>query len=207
MRGFDRAEQRLLTNDSFLGPELWFGYDVFRCDWAYYNFTYIVVYPQSEEARVRQIIGGAWEPAVMWEDLRVAMRERVTAQPDDALAWYGLDETLLQQGKPAEAIEAYERVITTGLPDRYLWYRYGYWKALNQIGAYEKVLSTSQPVLVAMEMSEDIRYQRAITLRNLDRSEDARAELEQALGDNPNFAPVSVLLEELAQSSTSETGG
>lgn len=125
VRGFDRAEQRLLANDSFLGPELWFTYDAFRRDWAYYNNTYIVVYPQSEEARVREIIGGAWEPAVMWEDLRVATRERVTAQPDDALAWHGLGEALLQQGKPAEAIDAYEEAITIGLPDRYLWYRYG----------------------------------------------------------------------------------
>lgn len=64
-------------------------------------------------------------------------------------------------------------------------------------------------MLAAMEMSEDIRYQRAIALHNLDWQEEARAELEQALADNLNFAPASVLLEEIAQvqSSTDATGG
>lgn len=197
VRGFDRTKQEILFNDSFLGPDIWFTYADFLRDWAYYNNLYIVAYPPEQTDLVRSIIGDDWEPANMWARLARDMEARIAQAPNDALAWYGLGEARLRLGDPEGAIEAYERAIAIGLPFRYLWYRYGYLEALNLVGQYEKVLQVSDEVLASMEMSEDMRYQRAVALKALGRTDEARAELEKALEEHPGFGPAAVLLQTL----------
>nr|WP_290666329.1 C39 family peptidase [Ardenticatena sp.] len=199
VRGFDRTKQEILFNDSFLGPDIWFTYADFLRDWAYYNNLYIVAYRPEQTDLVRSIIGEDWEPAAMWTRLASDMEARVAQTPDDALAWYGLGEARLRLGDPQGAVEAYEQAIAIGLPFRYLWYRYGYLEALNLVGHYEKVLQVSDEILASMEMSEDIRYQRAVALKALGRIDEARAELEKALEEHPGFGPAAVLLQSLGE--------
>lgn len=194
VRGFDRTRREILFNDTFLGPDIWRSYDQFLRDWAAYNNTYIVFYRPEEEAKLQAIIGPDWNPSAMWERLRAESQARLDSGDQGAYVWYGLAEALHQLGRDREAVSAYEQAIAIGLPWRYLWYRYGYFEALNAIGQYEKTLQVTAPVLEAMQMSEDLRYHRAVALRELGRTGQARAEFEAALRDNPNFAPAKAAL-------------
>lgn len=198
LRGYDREQQQIFYNDTFYGPEQWRSYNEFLNDWKPFNNKYVVPYRPDQEPLLRQVLGPQWDAAANIEGLRVASEGQIAANGADGYAWWGLGEALLQQGRTEEALPAFEQVLATGtLPPRYLWYRYGYFEALNRLGQYEAVLAATGPTLEQMGLSEDLRYHRAVALRALGRVEEARGELQQALVDNPRFAPASVLLAEL----------
>jgi tetratricopeptide (TPR) repeat protein len=198
VRGYDRARQQILHNDSYYGPDLWRGYDAVLRDWRAFNFKYVVPYRADQEARLKSIIGPNWDRATMFEDLRASSQARVDANPADVYAWWGLGEALLRLGNPHDAIYAFERALTAGtLPWRFLWYHYDYFEALNQVGRYEEMLTKSEATLGQMGRSEDLRYHRAVALRALGRPDDAIIQLQRALEDNPRFAPAQLLLTEL----------
>ena len=188
-RGYDREKQLILQEDTFLGPDIWRPYEEFNQDWAYFNNTYLVFYPPAEAERVAGLIGADWDATTMWQRALDTF-----SQQDNGFALYGKAEALHQLGRDAEAIPFYEQAIARGLPERYFWYRFGYFEALNNMGQYQKTLDFSQPILEAMELSEDIRYHRAVAYKALGQIENARQELRKALEDNPNYAPATVLL-------------
>ncbi|HYN89219.1 MAG TPA: tetratricopeptide repeat protein, partial [Ardenticatenaceae bacterium] len=202
VRGFDRAKQQILYNDTFLGPDRWTSYAQFFSDWSAYNNTYIVFYPLEREAELRAAIGADWNAATMWERLRAESQARIANGNANGYVWYGLGEALHQQGRDAEAVEAYEQAIAAWLPWRYLWYRYGYFEALNNVGAFEKTLEVTAPVLQSMVRSEDIHYHRGVALRGLGSTNPAIAEFRAALGDNPNFVPAQVALRQMGVDAT-----
>ncbi len=187
-----------MHNDSYYGPNLWRSYDELLRDWRAFSFKYIVTYRPDQEALLKRIIGPNWERSTMYEALRLASIERVNANPNDGYSWWGLGQARLEQGDAAGAVEAFQQALNTGtLPWRYLWYQYGYFEALNQVGRYEESLAATEKTLGQMVRSEDVRYHRAVALRALGRTAEAIAQLQRALEDNPRFAPAQVLLAEL----------
>ena len=119
------------------------------------------------------------------------------SQQEGKYALYGKAEALHQLGRDEEALVAYEQVIAEGVPERFFWYRFGYLETLNNLGQYEKLLSFTAPILEAMELSEEYRYHRGVAYKGLGQLEQARYELDQAIRDNPNFAPAYAMLDEL----------
>ncbi len=198
LRGFDREQQQIFYNDTYHGPDRWRSYDEFLHDWKPFNNKYVVPYRAEQEALLRQVLGAQWDTVANIEGLRATSEAQVAANGADGYAWWGLGEALLAQGRVEEALHAFEQALATqSLPWRYLWYRYGYFEALNRLGRYEEVLAATGPTLEQMGLSEDLRYHRAVALRALGRVEEARGELQQALQDNPRYAPAAVLLAEL----------
>ena len=196
LRGYDLNDRQILHNDSYYGAGFWRDYDTFLRDWYFYNNKFVVPYYPEQEEQLKALIGENWDEATMYENLRATTQAAVEADPTDLYAWWGLGEALLWQGRPEEAIEAFEQALPE-LPWRYMWYRYGYFEALNQVGRHEELLIVTQPILNEMGLSEDIRYQRAIAFHALGRIADAQAELRQALYEHPNFAPAAALLAQL----------
>ncbi len=198
LAGYDQTLQQVVHNDSYYGPGLWRNYDTFLRDWHYYNNKFVVPYHPEQEAQLKALIGDNWDEKQMYQNLRAITEAQVEANPADANAWWGLGEALLYLEQPHDAIYAFEQAIATNaLPWRYMWYRYGYFEALNQVGRHEEMLTASLDTLNQMGWSENIRYQRAIALNALGRNEEAKSELQKALVDNPRFVVASVLLTEL----------
>lgn len=198
IRGYDHNDDTILYNDSYYGAELWRSYNNFLKAWKPFNNKFVVPYHPEQEAQLKEIIGPNWDQITMYEGLRATSQAQIEADPSDAYAWWGLGEALVKLGHPAEAVEAFEQAIATNtLPWRYMWYRYGYFEALNQVGRHEELLAITSPTLNQMGQSEDLRYHRAVALNALGRPEEAKAELEQALWENPRFVPASDLLSQL----------
>jgi tetratricopeptide (TPR) repeat protein len=197
VRGFDRVQQQILYNDTFLGPDIWKSNEAFLRDWAAYNNTYVIFYPAEREVVLREIIGTDWESAAMWQRLREESQRRIEAGQGNGYIWYGLGEALHHLGQDIEAITAYYQASKVGLPWRYLWYRYGFFEALNATGRYEETLAVSAPVIEAMVNGEDVRYHRGIAYKGLGQIEAARREFWLALRDNSNFAPAHAALNSL----------
>ncbi len=190
IRGYDRAQQAILHNDSYYGPNLWRSHgDVLR-NWRVFNFKYIVAYRPDQEAKLKQIVGANWDPATMWASLRAASTDRVNANPADPFSWWGLGTALLRQGYPQDAASAFEQAIATGgLPWRFLWYHYEYFEALNRAGRHEEALAATERTLGQMARGEDVRYHRAVALRALGRLDEARTQLQLAAAGQPTLRP------------------
>ncbi len=193
VRGFDRTQQTVLQEDTFLGPDIWRGYNEFSADWAAFGGTYIVFYPTNREGELAAAIGNDWNRGAMWNRAYEGFANR-----GGAYAQYWAGEALHQLGNDQAAIGYYDAAIASGgLPSRFFWYNFGYMEALNNSGQYQRVLDFTAPVLQAMELSEDIRYQRAVAYKALGLTEEARRELNLALSDHPGFAPAQALLNTL----------
>ena len=198
LAGYDQNLQQILHNDSYYGPSLWRDYNTFLRDWKYYNNKFVVPYHPEQEKQLKELIGENWDEKKMYQNLRAITEGEVQANPSDANAWWGLGEALLYLGQPHDAVYAFEQALATNtLPWRYMWYRYGYFEALNQTGRYEDMLAISSETLNQMQWSEDIRYQRAVALNALGQTEEAKSELQRALQDNPGFVSASLFLTEL----------
>ena len=202
VRGYDREQQKILQEDTFLGPDIWRSYEDFNYDWAYFNNLYLVFYRPEQEQHVAALIGTDWNHTVMWERALATF-----SQQEGAFAVYGKAEALHQLGRDAEAAPVYEQAIAMGLPELYFWYNFGYLETLNNLGQYQKMLNFSLPILEAMEVSEDIRYQRAVAFNALGLREKALNELQLAIQDNPHYEAAYVMLDELGvtQSAPSST--
>lgn len=192
VRGFDRNQQLMLQEDTFLGPDIWRSYGEFNSDWAAFGNTYIVFYQPDREGEVAAILGGDWNRASMWQ----RAYETFNAG-GGAYNQYWAGEALHQLGNDAAAIDYYQAAIASGLPNRFFWYNFGYSEALNNLGRHQQVLDFTAPVLQAMQLSEDIRYQRAVAYNALGQVEEARRELNLALSDHPGFAPAQAFLNSL----------
>lgn len=198
IRGYDRERQQILFNDSFYGPDQWRSYEVFMRDWEPYNNKFVLPFREEQEGLVRGIIGQDWEESADYQRLLNVSTSTTQEDPTNAYGWWGKGEALVRLGQPEEAIVAFETAIQTGkLPWRYMWYRYGYFEALNQVGRYEDMLVISRTPLDQMKRSEDIRYHRAIAFLALGQTDDAINSLELALQDNPRYIPAQTMLEEL----------
>jgi len=195
VRGYDREQQKVLQQDTFLGPDIWRPYEEFNYDWGYFNNLYIVMYPPEQEEHVAALIGTDWNPTVMWERAALTFEEQ-----EGVFALYGKAEALHQLGRDAEAVPVYEEAIATGLPELYFWYNFGYLETLNNIGEYQKQLNFSFPILQAMEHAEDIRFHRAVAFNALGQRENAISELNLAIEDNFHYSPAYAMLDQLGVS-------
>ena len=198
IKGYDRDRQQILYNDSFYGADLWRSYDNFLRAWAPYNNKFVLPYRAEQEPLVRALLGDQWEESGDYARLLETTTAQVERNPSDVYALWGQGEALVRVGEPEQAIVAFESAIGTGsLPRRYLWYRYGYFEALNQVGHYDDLLAVSRTPLDQMKRSEDIRYHRAVAFLALGRTDEAITSLELALQDNPRFIPAQAMLAEL----------
>lgn len=198
VRGYDRAQEQILHNDSYYGPNIWRSYAQVERDWAAFHGKYIVPYRDDQAELLQRIIGPEWDEATKYATLRRVMREKINANPNDGYALWGLGIALYHQGYTDDAIAMFEQALATGtLPWRYQWYHYDYITALNQVGRYEDALAVTQSLLGQMARSEDVRYQRAVALYAMGRTDDAIAQLRQALAENPRYAPAQAMLSQL----------
>ena len=200
IRGYDQSDYTILYNDSYYGNELWRSYKSFLKAWAPFNNKFVVPYHFHQEEQLKAIIGPNWNEWAMYDDFRLTTQSQLTADPNNPYLLWGAGEALVKLDYPFEAIEMFEKAIATNaLPWRYMWYRYGYFEALNRVGRHEELLSITKQTLDQMGMSEDLRYHRAVAFNALGRREDARAELQQALWENPRFVPATHLLSQMGE--------
>ncbi len=195
VRGFDRNQQLILQEDTFLGPGIWRSYGEFNADWAAFGNTYLVFYPPEREGEVSAIIGNDWARGSRWQRAFDTFNAG-----GGAYSQYWAGEALHQLGNDAAAVDYYRAAIASGLPSRFFWYNFGYMEAMNNLGQYQQVLDFTAPILQAMGLSEDIRYQRAVAYNALGQPDEARRELNLALSDNPNYAPAQQMLNTLPAS-------
>lgn len=197
VRGYDDSAGVFRLNDSMHGEDFRIPYDAFVEKWRAFSYRYIPVYPPEQQDIVDRILGDETDLTVNRERTLEKIRAELEQRPDDAELIYSLGTNLHDLGRHEEAIEAYERARSIGLPPKMLWYVYWPAEAYNEIGRHQDAIQVADAQIASAQTFGDMRYERARALEQLGEIDQAIAEYNRALQDDPKLERAEDALERL----------
>lgn len=168
VRGWDESRRAFVTNDPYRGAQFALDYASFDRLWQPFVYRYLVIYRPADEAKLRAILGSAWDEGTARE--RAYLRLRAEAEGRrDVYAWSAYGEAAYRAGYFAEAVAAFQRALAIGWPDGLYTFRSSYPAALRALGRAQeaqaalavvnRVIPYPMDLLgvdpVAIEMAED----------------------------------------------------
>lgn len=172
LRGYDRASDTFILNDSNNGPMQYVPVAQYMELWEPYERAYIAVYRPWQEPVVRAILGEDWDATA---NARRYARDQVAiaeAEPS-ATAWMSAGYGLYLLGEYEDAVQAYREAQRYGLSRRVLWYASWPAAALNQLGKHTEALLLANAALVQTPASSEMLLERGNALLGLGRQSDA----------------------------------
>lgn len=199
LTGYDDAEQYWIGYDSYVDTGLFSSLRTYRGIrmayaeteelWSVFNHTYLLIYTEAQRPTIESIFGASLDPGMMWQEALIDAQQTVSAQPNNAFAWFNLGTNLTTLGKHTAAADAYDRARAFGLPWRMLWYQFGPFQAYHAIGRYQDVVSLADATLVNTQSVEELHYWRGMGLASLGNGNAAQQAWRQALQLNPDYRP------------------
>lgn len=189
--GYDDAQRRVLTQDSYIGPDYYVDYDSFIYYWRAFNFIYLVAYPREREAELLALMGPDADPdANRLATLNLAEEEtQILTGQSLAFAYFNLGSTHVARYEYVDAAYAYDMARYIGLPWRALWYQTGPYFAYFYSGRYQDVIDLANETLNVQENLEESWYWRGMARFQLGDRQGAIDDWREALVRHPGFAP------------------
>jgi tetratricopeptide (TPR) repeat protein len=125
LTGYDDGTGAFTAQDPLRGPDKKIPFDVLLADWKPFNYLYMVIYLPQDEEEVKSILAADWDPLQNRQHALALAQAAVSADPNDAFAWFDLGSTLVFFERYPEAAQAFDRAFTIGLPQRMT--RYQFW--------------------------------------------------------------------------------
>jgi tetratricopeptide (TPR) repeat protein len=212
--GYDEAQQSFIVQDAYLTPgeNLYVPYDQFETQWRFFNYIFILVYPQSQEGEIMELLG-PWADK-QWADrhaLDVANQEISELSGTDLyFAWYNKGTSHVQLYEYVDAAFAYDYsfLLYADLPEeerpyRILWYETGPYFAYFYSGRYQDVIDLANNTLyetIVDPTLEESFYWRGMARLEIGEIDNAIADFRESVRLNPNFDPGWSMLEQLGVS-------
>lgn len=184
--GFNRERGTVTFDDSLIGPDQRWTWEEFEGRWSEFNVSriYIPIYRPDQAPLVQALLGPDASDAQMWVRAEAGARANLEAFPNDARVWFALGDALLNQGRAEEALPAYEKAYTLGLPFRFYWYQFGHFETLARLGRWQRLIQLTQPILDRAPVHEEMFYYRGLAYQALGNKTAARDAFQQALDAN-----------------------
>jgi tetratricopeptide (TPR) repeat protein len=210
--GYDDAQQKFFTKDSYYGPpdypEVYpIDYDKLESEWRGFNNLFIVLYSYPEEARLLEILGDYGDTTLSNQIALNRADEEIgkLTGVDNVFAWFNKGTSLVQLQDYIGASNAYDQffLLNAALPEserpwRMVWYQTGPYYAYYFAGRYQDVIDLATKTLdVPQPYLEESWYWRARAYIAMGEREKAIDDLNKSLEYHPNFAPSVALLQEL----------
>lgn len=187
VRGYDDNAGVFRLNDSMHGQDFRISYEEFISKWRAFSYRFIPVYPADQQDIVDRILGEETDLSVNRQRTIEMIQDELEQRPDDAELIYSLGNNLHDLGRYEEAVEAYERARSIGLPPKMLWYVYWPAEAYNELGRHQEAIQVAEEQIASAQTFGDMRYERARALEALGQTDRAIAEYNQALRDDPRL--------------------
>lgn len=191
--GYDDVQRVFYLYDSYLGsgengaglPE---PYDKLDRNWSHFNRTFIVLYRQDEEDRIRRILGDWADPQLAAERAAAVAQDEARSDPKNGFAWFNLGSSLTRLGRYQEAAAAYDQARRAGVPWRMTLYQFGPFEAYYEVGRYSDVMALVNANLNnGGEYVEETHYWRGRVLAAQGNAQEAASAYRRALSHNPRF--------------------
>ena len=204
--GYDDAKQEFTVQDVYLktgadgtGKNLTAPYDEFLAQWRAFNYLFFVIYPEDRLNEVIKLLG-PWNDE-QWANvhaLEIAVAESTTLTGDaQFFAWFNVGSSHVRLYEYVDASFAYDYAfqLYAGLPAdekqpfRMMWYQTGPYWAYYYSGRYNDVINLANTTLTAMQEPtlEESLYWRGLARLALGETDNAIADLQEAVRINPNF--------------------
>jgi hypothetical protein len=186
LHSYNDNQTQFLANDSYQGSNTVEPYAQFDENWKVYNRTYIIAYKDNQEKTVKNIIGEDWKDKKMLLNAKLNAEKEINKNEKDAFAWYNLATVLSKQNKHAEAVIAFDKARSIGLPWRMLWYQFAIFDSYLAEERYQDVLNLTAKNLEQSKDLEESYYYRAKALEKTGQEEEAKELYQKVLDLNPN---------------------
>lgn len=209
--GYDEASQQLITQDSYFTPDYLVSYEKFIGEWRSFNYTYILIYPPDQEAKLQSLLGQDWDKTTNYLNAAQLASNEIFALDgvDKFFAWFNRGTNLKELQDYGGAALAYDEAFTiyNTLPEdrsvrpyRILWYQTGPYFAYFYVGRYYDVLNLATTAINAAldePAIEESFYWRGMAKKALGDTSGAIADFKLALKYHPEFEPALYQLNQL----------
>ena len=187
--GYNKERGTITFDDSFYGPDQRWSNEDFQARWDEFNLNHIFipVYPPEKADLVRALLGPDADDKQMWQRAEAARRADLENDPNNARVWFALGDALLNQNRVDEALPAYEKAYTLGLPFRFYWYQFGHFETLAKLGRWQRLLQLTQPVLAKAPIHEEMFYYQGVAYKGMGNMDAARDAFQKSAEANKNF--------------------
>ncbi len=184
------------------GEDVKESYDDFNAQWRAFDYLFFVIYPEEQQDKVLAILGPYADDE--WANrhaLEVAQAETDTVGGDALYyAWFNVGTSHVRLFEYVDAAFAYDQAFrlyadlpqNENQPFRMMWYQTGPYWAYYYSSRYNDVINLANTTLNAMQEPtlEESLYWRALASWALyGATDDAVADLEEAVRINPHFCP------------------
>jgi tetratricopeptide (TPR) repeat protein len=196
--GYDDANARFITQDSYIQADFPEPYAKLATAWRSFNYTFIVVYPPEREAELMGMLGPLADPVFSFQD-SVERAEQEIAESSGLplyFAWFNKGTSLVGLEDYAGAATAfdtafsvYAQLPTEERPWRMVWYQHGPYKAYYEMGRYQDVVTLADTTLFSMgeQTVEETFFWRGLAKEKLGDMAGALADIQQAVDLNSNY--------------------
>lgn len=216
--GYDDAGQYFIVQDAYLktgdngtGANLHSSYEEFETQWRYFNYLFMVVYPEERLDDVIAVLGP-------WNDATWASQNALETAIAETQSLTGIDQYFAQFNVGASqvnlmqyvdaahafdyAFQLYENLggDDTQRPYRIMWYRTEPYWAYYYSGTYQRVIDLANNTLyntISEPTLEESLYWRGLAYQALGQLGNAEADFRETIRLNPNFAPGYAALENM----------
>ncbi len=187
--GYDDANKVFTAQDSYHGADQKIPYDKLMTDWKPFNYLYMVIYLPQDETEVKSILGTNWDPDQNRQNALAISQAAITANPNDAFAWFDLGSTLVYLERYNEAAQAFDKAFTIGLPLRMTRYQFQPFFAYYNTGRIDYLLTLTEKTysLIPGEYSEEALLWHGYGLLSNRDTTGALADWNKALKVHPNY--------------------
>ena len=188
LRGYDDEQGVFIADDSYIGVNIVYKYDVFdKTQWKAFNREYVPIYRSEMEPILRKIIGDDWDKETMYKKSVEKAKREIALNDNDMYAYFNLGTSYYALGQFQNAHTAFEKSRALDWPRRMLWYQIQPVQILNEIGKYDEALKLINQVLNGNESFAELHYEKARAYKNLGQTDKAKSEAKIALVHAPNF--------------------
>ncbi len=199
LTGYDDAEQVFISQDSFHGANQKVSYQLLDQYWQTFNRVYILIYPAEREVLVKSILGEDWDEITNRQHALEISQAETKVDANNPYTWFNLGSSLVYFEHYADAATAFDQARQIGIPQRMLRYQFGPFFAYFHTGRTDDLLALTDYALQRTPTSEEALLWHGWALYRKGETNQAIAEFQAALVENPNYLDAKKALEFVGQ--------
>ncbi len=197
VKGYDDRTETLLQDDSLQGHDLTYSYSDFNDIWKKFNYEYLILVPQDQEAVAQTILGEDIDSNLAWQKAVDMSSDELSANPNDIYARFNLSVAYYHLGDYQKSVSEFENVEAQ-LPARTLWYQIEPIEAYAKLGNDAKVFAITDRILNNHNRAfSELYLLRGELYKKQGNTEAARQEFERAVFYNSNMKAAREALQSL----------
>lgn len=196
-RSYNDATNTIIKDDSYYGPNIEISYEDLNALWQPFNYSFVVLYNNSQKEIVKAILQDDSEDSVVWQKAVERAHKENKLEPNNVYPIFNLSIGYYHLGDYEKSITYFESAENR-LPSKMLWYQIEPIKSYIEVKDYTRALQLIQNILNNNNRAfSELYYLRGQIYLEQNNVSGAKAEFEKAVKYNINFQPAIDVLKDV----------